>query len=102
MPGHLCGYEASEMDEYSAPWATSGPLSATDARHYNAWCVRCTTTSTKADLGRYGMGLVYMKQGKLRHAEHHFRRASEINPTNPVLLCCIGQVRPRNCSGSPR
>lgn len=39
------------------------------------------------------MGLVYLKQGKLRHAEHHFRRASEINPTNPVLLCCLAQVR---------
>jgi hypothetical protein len=38
------------------------------------------------------MGLVYLKQGKPKHAEHHFRRAAEINPSNAVLLCCIGAV----------
>jgi anaphase-promoting complex subunit 3 len=38
------------------------------------------------------MGLVYLKTGKPRYAEHHFRRAAEINPTNAVLLCCIGMV----------
>lgn len=38
------------------------------------------------------MGLVYLKTGKPKYAEHHFRRAAEINPTNAVLLCCIGMV----------
>lgn len=38
------------------------------------------------------MGLVYLKTGKPAYAEHHFRRAAEINPTNAVLLCCIGTV----------
>jgi hypothetical protein len=42
---------------------------------------------------RYGMGLTYLKMGKLNYAEHHFRRATEINPTNAVLLSCIGMVR---------
>lgn len=41
---------------------------------------------------RYGMGLVYLKTDRPRYAEHHFRRAVEINPTNPVLLCCVGMV----------
>lgn len=43
---------------------------------------------------RYGMGLVYLKTGKPAYAEHHFRRAAEINPSNAVLLCCIGMVSP--------
>lgn len=38
------------------------------------------------------MGLVYMKTGKTRYAEHHFRRAADINPCNAVLLSCIGSV----------
>jgi anaphase-promoting complex subunit 3 len=39
------------------------------------------------------MGLVYLKTGKAQYAEHHFRRAAAMNPTNAVLLCCIGMVR---------
>lgn len=38
------------------------------------------------------MGTVYLKMGKTKHAEHHFRQAAEINPTNAILLCCIGAV----------
>lgn len=43
---------------------------------------------------RYGLGQAFVKMSKLKYAEHHFRRAVEINPSNPVLLCCIGQVSP--------
>lgn len=42
--------------------------------------------------GRFGLGNVYMHKGKYRMAEYHFRKASEINPTNATLLCCIGLV----------
>ena len=73
----LCGYEAIEMEEYDRAIAFYRTAIRTDARHYNAW---------------YGMGLVYLKTGKPKYAEHHFRRAAEINPTNAVLLCCIGMV----------
>ncbi|EIW70360.1 hypothetical protein TREMEDRAFT_28684 [Tremella mesenterica DSM 1558] len=73
----LCGYEAVEMEEYERAVAFFRTAIRTDARHYNAW---------------YGMGLVYLKTGKPKHAEHHFRRAAELNPTNAVLLCCIGMV----------
>jgi anaphase-promoting complex subunit 3 len=38
------------------------------------------------------MGLVYAKRGKIRQADHHYRRAAEINPTNAVLLSSIGSV----------
>lgn len=74
----LCGYEAIEMEEYERAIAFFRTAIRTETRHYNAW---------------YGMGLVYLKTGKAKYAEHHFRRATEINPTNPVLLCCIGMVR---------
>ena len=47
---------------------------------------------SEADACRYGMGLVYLKTGKPKYAEHHFRRAAEINPTNAVLLTCIGMA----------
>jgi Flp pilus assembly protein TadD len=48
------------------------------------------------------MGLVYLKTGKPRYAEHHFRRAAEINPTNAVLLCCIGMVSADSSTSSSR
>lgn len=38
------------------------------------------------------MGLVYYHKSKLQHAEHHFRRAADINPTNAALLSSIGEV----------
>ncbi|ORX36601.1 hypothetical protein BD324DRAFT_455377 [Kockovaella imperatae] len=77
----LCGYEAIEMEEYERAVAFYRTAIRTDARHYNAW---------------YGMGLVYLKTGKPKYAEHHFRRAAEINPTNAVLLTCIGMVLEQN------
>lgn len=73
----LCGYEAMEMEEYERAISFYRTAIRTDARHYNAW---------------YGMGVVYLKTSKVAYAGHHFRRAAEINPTNPVLWTCIGLV----------
>lgn len=73
----LCGHEALAMEEYERAIAFFRTAIRCDARCYTAW---------------YGMGFVYLRQGKLRHAEHHLRRAAEINPSNPALLCCIGTV----------
>lgn len=42
--------------------------------------------------GRFGLGRVYQKTGKLQLAEYHFRRALAINPSNVVLYCCVGTV----------
>lgn len=33
-----------------------------------------------------------MKTGKFRMAEYHFRKAVEINPSNAMLVCCVGTV----------
>jgi hypothetical protein len=35
---------------------------------------------------------VYTKTGKYRLAEYHFRKAAEINPSNAMLICCVGTV----------
>lgn len=48
-----------------------------DKRHYNAW---------------YGLGMVCIRLGNYEHARLHFLRASQINPANVVLICCIGMV----------
>src|SRR5580700_3931733 len=50
---------------------------AADKRHYNAY---------------YGIGRVYEKLGNFDKAFVHFTAASSINPTNAVLICCIGTV----------
>lgn len=96
----LCGYEAVEMEEYERAMAFYRTAIRTDARHYNAWYVLFfffffffrTRRHRQLTKKRYGMGLVYLKTDRPRYAEHHFRRAVEINPTNPVLLCCVGMV----------
>lgn len=49
-----------------------------DSRHYNAW---------------YGLGTIYYRQEKYDHAEHHFLKATEINPKSPLLLCHLGMVK---------
>jgi anaphase-promoting complex subunit 3 len=46
-------------------------------RHYNAW---------------YGLGMVFVRYGDLDKAEYHFSHALSINPTNVVLICCLGMV----------
>ncbi|KAG2612934.1 hypothetical protein PVAP13_4KG324000 [Panicum virgatum] len=50
---------------------------AVDERHYNAW---------------YGLGVVYLRQEKFEFAEHHFRRAFQINPRSSVLMCYLGMA----------
>lgn len=73
----LQGHEYVANEEYDkALDAYRNGISA-DNRHYNAW---------------YGLGTVYDRMGKLDFAEQHFRNAAKINPTNAVLICCIGLV----------
>ena len=42
--------------------------------------------------GRYGLGTCYLRMGKVRLAEYHYRKAADINPHNAVLLGCVGMV----------
>ncbi|OMO66601.1 Tetratricopeptide TPR-1 [Corchorus olitorius] len=46
-----------------------------DARDYKSW---------------YGLGMIYLQQEKFGFAEHHFRRAYQINPYSSVIMCYLG------------
>jgi anaphase-promoting complex subunit 3 len=73
----LQGHEYVANEEYDKALDAYRHGITADNRHYNAW---------------YGLGTVYDKMGKLDFAEQHFRNAATINPTNAVLICCIGLV----------
>lgn len=73
----LQGHEHVSNEEYDKALVSYRSGIAADKRHYNAW---------------YGVGRVYEKLGNYEQANHHFVAASRINPTNAVLICCIGTV----------
>ena len=71
----LQGHEFVANEEYDKALDAYRSGIHSDNRHYNAW---------------YGLGTVYDRMGKLDFAAKHFRNAASINPTNAVLICCIG------------
>ena len=73
----LQGHEHVANEEYDKALSAYRSSIAAENRHYNAW---------------YGLGKVFEKQGKYVFAEQHYRTAASINPTNAVLVCCIGLV----------
>lgn len=77
----LCGHEAWMTEETDRAIAFYRTAIRTDDREQAAW---------------YGLGHVYFRMGKWRHAEHHFRRASEINPSSAPLLCALGEAIERS------
>ncbi|EXJ91311.1 anaphase-promoting complex subunit 3 [Capronia coronata CBS 617.96] len=76
----LQGHEYIANEEFEKALEAYRAAVAADGRHYNAW---------------YGLGKVYEKMGKWGIAEQHYRTAAKINPTNAVLICCIGLVLER-------
>ena len=73
----LQGHEYIENEEMEkALYAFRSALSI-DNRHYTSW---------------YGIGRVHECNGKYDHAETHYRTAAGINPSNGILLACIGGV----------
>lgn len=77
----LEGHEYAANEEFEKAQTSFRNAIRTDKRHYNAW---------------YGLGMAYMKTGNNPQAEFHFVKASQINPTNAVLVCCIGIVLERS------
>jgi anaphase-promoting complex subunit 3 len=73
----LQGHEHVANEEYDKALTSYRHGIAADKRHYNAW---------------YGVGRVFEKLGNYEKASKHFEVASLINPTNAVLICCIGTV----------
>lgn len=73
----LKGHEYIFSDAYENALESFRNALLHDSKHYNAL---------------YGIGMVYMKLGQFQKAEYHFRRASDINPVNVILFCCVGMV----------
>lgn len=73
----LQGHEHVSSEEYDKALLAYRSGIAAEKRHYNSW---------------YGVGKVYEKLGKLDLAAKHYQSASTINPSNAVLICCIGTV----------
>ena len=73
----LQGHEHIANEEYDKAMSAYRASITAENRHYNAW---------------YGLGRVFENQGKYAVAEHHYRTAASINPTNAVLITCIGFV----------
>ncbi|KAI1405860.1 putative 20S cyclosome subunit [Hypoxylon fuscum] len=73
----LQGHEHVANEEYEKALTAYRQAISADRRHYNAY---------------YGIGRVYEKLGNYDKAHIHFHSASVINPTNAVLICCIGNV----------
>lgn len=73
----LQGHEHVANEEFDKALLAYRSAISADHRHYNGW---------------YGLGKVYEKMGKFDIAESHFRSAALINPTNAVLIVCIGVV----------
>ena len=71
----LQGHEYIANEEYDKAMSAYRASITADSRHYNAW---------------YGLGRVFEKQGQWNPAEKHYRTAQSINPTNAVLVTCIG------------
>ncbi|KAI4237781.1 MAG: hypothetical protein LQ352_007919 [Teloschistes flavicans] len=73
----LQGHEHMANEEFDKALTAFRTAIAVDNRHFNGW---------------YGLGKVFERQGKYEFAEQHYRTAAVINPSNAVLLTCIGTV----------
>jgi anaphase-promoting complex subunit 3 len=73
----LQGHEHCENDAYEKAQESFRLAIRANNRHYNAW---------------YGLGMVFHRLGNLDLAEHHYLKASTINPSNAVVICCIGGI----------
>ena len=80
----LCGHESVDEDLGSAIRYFERALRVDGGRHYNAW---------------YGLGTCYLRMGKVRMAEYHFRRAVGVNGGSAVLLGCVGLAVERRGEG---
>ncbi|KAJ2606986.1 anaphase-promoting complex subunit cdc27, partial [Coemansia sp. RSA 1804] len=73
----LVGHENVASGEFDRAQQAFRTALRTDPRHYNAW---------------YGMGMSYLRLGKLDLAEYHFKRSLALNSQNPLLLQSAGAL----------
>ena len=72
LAGHECVPAGDDPEKALACYRNAVRL---DPRHYNAW---------------YGLGMLYFRQEKFTLAEHHFRRALEVNAHSSTLHFYVG------------
>ena len=68
----LLGYELMQVDQIDDAMASFRTAVRINPRHYNGW---------------YGMGLIFCGQKRIAPAYHNFKRALDISPNNPLLMC---------------
>ena len=73
----LSGHEYAANDDFDKAMACYRSALRIDERHYNAW---------------YGLGNIYYRQEKYDFAEHHLRKALNINPCSSPLYCYLGMA----------
>ncbi|KAJ1907673.1 anaphase-promoting complex subunit cdc27 [Coemansia sp. IMI 209127] len=73
----LVGHENVASGEFDRAQQAFRTALRIDPRHYNSW---------------YGMGMSYLRLGKLDLAEYHFRRSLALNSQNPLLLQSAGAL----------
>ncbi|KAF1931676.1 nuclear protein bima [Didymella exigua CBS 183.55] len=73
----LQGHEHVANEEYDKAMTAYRYAIAADNRHYNGW---------------YGLGNVYERMGKFDVAEKHYKAATQINPSNAMIIVRIGMV----------
>lgn len=73
----LLGHELVSADELDNAMACFRNATRIEPRHYNAW---------------YGIGMIFYKQEKYLHAYNNYKRALDISPFNPVLMCHLAIV----------
>lgn len=73
----LQGHEHCENDAYEKAQEAFRLAIRANSRHYNAW---------------YGLGMVFHRLGNLEMAEYHYQKAAAINPSNAVVICCVGGI----------
>ncbi|XP_074576933.1 cell division cycle protein 27 homolog B-like [Curcuma longa] len=74
----LCGHEYVALEDFENGIKCYQSALQIDQRHYNSW---------------YGLGVVYLRQEKFEFAEHHLRKAYNINPRSSVLMCYLGMAQ---------
>lgn len=73
----LLGHEYVMIEELEKALSCFRAAVRVDPRHYNAW---------------YGIGLTYYKQERFQLAEFYYRKALNINPQSPILMCHVAVV----------
>jgi len=86
----LQGLEHTENEEYDKARQCFMNALRANRRLYHAWYTASRYMFDPSS--RYGLGSVEFKSGKNQAAIKCFKAASNLNPSNSIIMCCIGNV----------